>query len=61
MKLLLIIRCPGGQLETTLSGNNSEKVKDLLLLDDTSLLLCTETAGRVVTLLTKHNIIIPTN
>lgn len=46
--------------EIILSGDKSENVKDLLLLDATSLPLGIEAAGGVTTVFTQHNTVIPT-
>lgn len=46
--------------EVILSGDKSENVKDLLLLDVTPLPLGTEAAGGVMTVFTQHNTVIPT-
>ncbi|KAL4677847.1 hypothetical protein H8959_020521, partial [Pygathrix nigripes] len=45
---------------TILSGDKSENVQDLLLLYVTPLSLGIEAAGRVMTILIKHNTTIPT-
>lgn len=56
MRLLLMVQLPG----TILSGDRSENVQDLLLLDVTSFSLSFETARGVMTFFIHYNTAIPT-
>lgn len=53
------VTCCAEVQEAILSGDNSENIRDLQVLDVTPLSLDFETAGRVMTVLIKHNTINP--